>query len=301
MAKYFRERFDDISDYAELCGQGEVLQLQPGQLQIDLRVLEFDDLVVSLEQSSHQLSVAPQADVGLHRVSLPSLGANQQEGAPRLWNGQQLPNHLMLSEDHWDGLYVNTPHQFDLELTLSPELAHKAGITGEDGNALNLGHLAVKHMSYELFELMMRHLKSSQVNSALYREIIALVQKVASKAQQESAQLKQHRRLALVQKALAHLNQTQANGEYLTAKQLSDAMATTQRTLQRAFDDILKTSPYYYLMMARLNLARQMLRQGRGNVTEVGAQLGFASSSAFITHYRKFFGETPSQTLKQNR
>ncbi len=83
----------------------------------------------------------------------------------------------------------------------------------------------------------------------------------------------------------------------MTASTLAEQLQTNRWTLQRGFKDALGMSPYQFILRARLNRARQQLADRPGlNIATVALATGFPSASAFATHYRRFYGENPSET-----
>jgi AraC family transcriptional regulator, ethanolamine operon transcriptional activator len=81
---------------------------------------------------------------------------------------------------------------------------------------------------------------------------------------------------------------------------LCTAIGVSERALDYAFRDVLDISPYQYLVTLRLNRARQALLAGvPGNtsVKECARDSGFLHMPRFSQHYRRLFGELPSQTL----
>ena len=74
----------------------------------------------------------------------------------------------------------------------------------------------------------------------------------------------------------------------------------SRRTLQYCFEDVLGINPVQYLRILRLNGARRQLREAETrHVRDVAADWGFWHFSQFSSDYRKLFGHSPSETLKQ--
>jgi AraC family ethanolamine operon transcriptional activator len=95
---------------------------------------------------------------------------------------------------------------------------------------------------------------------------------------------------------LAHRDQV------ITVPELCERLHVSRRTLQYCFEDVLGISPIQYLRIIRLNGARRHLREdlsGRRTVRDVAADWGFWHFSQFSSDYRKLFGQSPSESLRQ--
>ena len=90
----------------------------------------------------------------------------------------------------------------------------------------------------------------------------------------------------------------QANAqEVITVPDLCQAIGTSRRTLQYAFEDVLQVSPITYLRTMRLNRVRQHIRERpECSVGDIAARWGFWHASRFASDYRALFGELPSAT-----
>lgn len=85
--------------------------------------------------------------------------------------------------------------------------------------------------------------------------------------------------------------------------ELCEAAHVSERTLQKAFKDIMGMSPVTYLHRLRLHRARDELRKaknGATTVTDVAMNWGFWHFGEFSRAYKNCFGEVPSNTLKKN-
>ena len=58
-------------------------------------------------------------------------------------------------------------------------------------------------------------------------------------------------------------------------------------------------SPVELLRNTRLDAARQLLAEGKGGVSEVSSQVGFADASYFTRCYKAYFGTTPHEMNRQ--
>lgn len=108
----------------------------------------------------------------------------------------------------------------------------------------------------------------------------------------------ERRRDAIVRQAEAYLK-SQLDGPY-DSRALSRQLGVGERQLERLFRDAYGHGPCHWHQLARLNLARNALRQvrGRAGVTDVATRFGFAHLGRFSTMYRDVFGESPRDTLR---
>lgn len=90
--------------------------------------------------------------------------------------------------------------------------------------------------------------------------------------------------------------------QVITVPQLCERLHVSRRTLQYCFEDVLDISPMQYLRVIRLNGARRHLRENLSDartVRDVAADWGFWHFSQFSSDYRKLFGQSPSESLRQ--
>jgi AraC-like DNA-binding protein len=93
-------------------------------------------------------------------------------------------------------------------------------------------------------------------------------------------------------------------GHPFTAGDLAAIAGVGVRVLQDAFKQHVGMSPMTYLRRYRLDGVHRELSNGdpwRTNVSDVAGRWGFAHLGRFAGEYRKRFGETPSQTLRDHR
>lgn len=85
--------------------------------------------------------------------------------------------------------------------------------------------------------------------------------------------------------------------EVIAVPDVCQAIGTSRRALQYAFEEVMQLSPVNYLRALRLNQVRHELRHhGGASVGDVAARWGFWHPSRFAGDYRALFGELPSAT-----
>lgn len=88
--------------------------------------------------------------------------------------------------------------------------------------------------------------------------------------------------------------------EVIAMPDICQAIGTSRRALQYAFEEVMQISPVTYLRTMRLNRVRSELRQCPASTTvgDVAARWGFWHPSRFASEYKALFGELPSATRK---
>ncbi|WP_433500228.1 AraC family transcriptional regulator [Sphaerimonospora sp. CA-214678] len=89
--------------------------------------------------------------------------------------------------------------------------------------------------------------------------------------------------------------------EPLTVEDIAEAVGVGVRALQEGFRRHLETTPMAYLRDVRLDRVRAELAAGAPGtttVTDVAFRWGFVHLGRFSLTYRRRFGETPSETLR---
>ncbi len=81
----------------------------------------------------------------------------------------------------------------------------------------------------------------------------------------------------------------------VTLGQLADIAGLSLKHLGRCFKQATGGSPYQYLLAARIDEAKRLLRKHNPSITEVALAVGFSTPSHFSAAFRKVTGLSPSQ------
>lgn len=106
----------------------------------------------------------------------------------------------------------------------------------------------------------------------------------------------------IVARARAHI--LEHLDEPLSIAGIARAAFTSQRTLHRAFVDVLGESPQSFVRTLRLNRIRHELAdepEARCTIALVANRWGISELGRLSGWYRELFGELPSQTLSRNQ
>jgi AraC-like DNA-binding protein len=91
-------------------------------------------------------------------------------------------------------------------------------------------------------------------------------------------------------------------GELLYLTDICAEIGVSDRSLRRHCQERLGMGPHQYLWLRRMNMARRALSRGdfaRTTVTAIALDHGFGELGRFSVHYRRLFGESPSETLRR--
>ncbi len=80
--------------------------------------------------------------------------------------------------------------------------------------------------------------------------------------------------------------------------ELADMVGINKNKLNQGFREIFGASVFDYLRTCRLKRAKELLKSGEKNVTEVAFEVGYAQQSSFTKAFKKHFGIYPSNYLR---
>lgn len=90
--------------------------------------------------------------------------------------------------------------------------------------------------------------------------------------------------------------------EEITIEEIAKKFKLSERTLRNYFKEELNTSPKQYLIALRLTKIRDELKVSKiqkGIVEQTARRFGFHHMGQFSKAYKEFFGELPSETLRE--
>ena len=124
----------------------------------------------------------------------------------------------------------------------------------------------------------------------------------AAGAREDTAARRRH--LAIIRRFHSVMEAQADRAIYLPEICKAIGVNINERTFYLCCQEQLGVSPKRYLLLRRLQLARQAQRittLSTGNVTEIATQYGFWELGRFAAYYRRAFGESPSATLSARR
>lgn len=293
----------------------EGAQLDAGRLNIETSTLALEDLALTNMRANAGFTLQATFHEGWTSFVLPT----PAPGSGCKWCGSRvLPDALGVfrpSREHdvrfsgnWSDLQFMVSDSTIQSRGLAPEELIELTRQPEQGQ-LPLTAPHTQRLTQRLEKMIARTAQSGQsaqvpISNQRLREVLldelSLAVELGLENRRAVAPLKVDRRHALVRRACRHV--ADQDGA-ITAETLAADLGTELWVLQRAFRRSLGVSPYQYLLRQRLNTARRQLlaRSNELSVTEVAAEHGFTSASAFASHYRRFFGELPSATRARTR
>ncbi len=96
--------------------------------------------------------------------------------------------------------------------------------------------------------------------------------------------------------ALLHARPT----EGWTAETLALEVGMSRSVFAQRFTALVGQPPMQYLTLWRMHVAAQHLREGRGNVAQIGFSVGYESEAAFSRAFKRQFGTSPGTWRRQS-
>ncbi|WP_306119300.1 MULTISPECIES: AraC family transcriptional regulator [unclassified Roseitalea] len=102
---------------------------------------------------------------------------------------------------------------------------------------------------------------------------------------------------AHIKRCRAHIG-AHLDGE-ITVGRLAAIAGVSERAVYEGFRRFLGKTPMHYVLDARLQRARHLLKAGQAPVATVARACGFGHMGRFSRYYRERYGEAPSTTLRR--
>lgn len=81
----------------------------------------------------------------------------------------------------------------------------------------------------------------------------------------------------------------------LSLLELAELVHLSPRHFCRSFKEVAGIPPHQYILLLRIETAKELLRLNRQSITEIAYKLGFSSSSHFSDAFKKITGHSPKQ------
>ena len=72
----------------------------------------------------------------------------------------------------------------------------------------------------------------------------------------------------------------------------------SRTSLYMKLKSVINLSPQEFIINTRLKFAKNLLLQGKLNISQIAYQSGFSNPKYFSTSFKKYFGENPSSYIK---
>ncbi len=89
--------------------------------------------------------------------------------------------------------------------------------------------------------------------------------------------------------------------EKLDVDQLANTARMSASAFHRSFKEITSDSPMQYLKKLRLTKARDLMVQQKMKAYIAADQVGYESSSQFSREFKRYFGQTPAEMVREMR
>lgn len=288
----------------------EPTQLTSGELLVRWDQLVFDDMTISRLRTNLKIVDRTAYQAG-HVGFVICLGAKTfcgqsvEAGSLVLFGpGREYRN--LLSED-WESFEISMSSELFRSLSFASEVVRRIAI-GPEHSVLPLSpHLISAFRSWSANFLAPFRSEPSLAGESYWTEAIRehthrLLTQVFIENGCKTRPSKHVPGWSLAARAMDYVDHHE--NERLTTQQVSQAMGCTSRNIQIAFQKALGITPFQYALARRLHRARADLllpTKGASIVTRTATQHGFLNFGRFSYHYRRLFGELPTDTVARAR
>jgi AraC family ethanolamine operon transcriptional activator len=275
------------------------VQLDAGPLRLRWDQLRLEDFGLARLQVNRRIADTAAVEPGVLGFSL---GLE-----PMRWCGLEVPaGSLLILSPGRDQRSTLRPGFRSVEITVSEALLYESGLLADaiDPRAFppercviplesglvsafeKLGRLLHRPPGDDLWPLQaraLRHRVLDLLRSALQSRQVPGIQRVP--------------RFGLASAALRLVEGN--SGDRLSVRELEQELGVTRRALEYAFGSAMGVSPAQYLLARRLHqVRRELSATAPPSVTDAALRHGFKHLGRFSEHYRRLFGQLPSQTLR---
>lgn len=196
------------------------------------------------------------------------------------------------------------PHEYDTDTNFESIWLHFDGpgslelyeyITSNAGNVVNCSNpKAVKKSLKNLYLNMdgKRTLSESSMSAEIYSILCELMNGTQIKTKKNSSNEKS---VAQAQKYIS-----ENLGDHLTVASIAKQVHMSVSHFSRIFKQQTGYSPYDYVLVTRLNVAKNCLRETNMSISEIAFKTGFNSESNFIFFFTSNTGISPGKFRKLN-
>lgn len=143
------------------------------------------------------------------------------------------------------------------------------------------------------------HLESALCSSLSLCRMLAIGSGITLSAFTDTV-LPERRVPSKLKHAIAYIRQNYSRS--ITLTELCDRCHVSKQQMIRYFSSELHTTPMHYIMLCRINRAKELfLNQPQLSVGEIALEVGFSDPHYFSRAFKKFSGETPSAFIRRIR
>ena len=306
-----KSHFGNFEDFSQVVqGWGlDFKQMDRGKFIADLHQIMIPEVLISEARFNRHLIQKGDQPPGMRTFVVMA-----EDATPFIWRKQEVtrdsliifPNDAELDAASLEGFHVYT-------ISLAQHIVERWGEPPALAIKLKQGGvLKVKEKKLQALRRFLMHVTSEvskcpellvrkEFQSRLSDELTRYIFNILNLGEESSLTLPFRKHALLVQGIESWLIDTAP--DYYSVNALCDTFHINERTLRRIFTEWYGVSPQQYLLAIRLNGVRKELFKENSltlKISDVANRWGFWHMGKFAKHYRRQFGELPSETLRHS-
>ena len=283
----------------------EHVQLTPAPLGAWYRIVPLPDLTIHWYRCNAALHVREYHKRDLVYLAIPLSADN-----PFRWRGIDLnADQALLYHPGQEHDYILPRNVRFMGISLGRRLFRRMGWNLDEAPLLRMDQRNVARLAAEANRVTQSVLRNdvSKESLEVMQERLALhLEKLLAPALNDrgAASVSPSESPRLYELACAARQEMLSGGltKKLDVDQLAATVATSTRTLYRAFRHCYGVGPYEYHTLLRFQAFRRMARMEgfrRGIVTDMALEYGFSHLGRFASAYRRHYGELPRDSIRR--
>lgn len=308
MQLFETDEIDQLSGWDYPGWEFEYFQLKPGKLGFRYLGLELPDLLVEWQEFGN--SVFGRESMNVDQLTLGTVVS--ADGLPKICGGSVRVSHVLVYQPGRPCEFVIPDNATTLNVTIKGKSFRQLNWIHNHESLVDIGPQSHSRLVQACREITDQMRRANPAGCFAWRRLAnqTLIQIVQSEVLSKLNKPVYADGATNVAKAYRVFKQaetllnSQNNFDRTTIKYVAQDLGVSERTIFNAFKESLGISPGEFCKLQNLHRFRRSILKGKvfhGMISQAALSNGFQHFGRLTENYRRFFGETPRQTIKRRR